>query len=57
MVEMMREYGGDDAISLAREALAKGADTPTVLATACRRSEVTGADLLAYLAHRLKIEE
>ena len=57
MVEMMREYGGDDAISIAREALASGADTPGVLARACRRSEVTGADLLAYLAHRLKMDD
>lgn len=53
MVEMMRELGGDEAISVAREALASGADTEAVLARACRRSEVTGADLLSFLARRL----
>lgn len=57
MVELMRDFGGEDAISVAREALAAGADTPTVLAKASRRNEVTGADLLSYLARRLRVEE
>jgi hypothetical protein len=34
-------------------AFASGADTPTALARACHREEVTGKDLLDFLERRL----
>jgi hypothetical protein len=53
MVELMRAMGGDGSIAVALAAFQSGADTPTALARACRRTEVTGEDLLAYLGRRL----
>jgi hypothetical protein len=53
MVEMMRDAGGEQALSVAADAFAEGADTPTVLARACRRKEVTGNDLLDFMQRRL----
>jgi tetratricopeptide (TPR) repeat protein len=53
MVEFMRSEDSDRAIHTALEAFQHGADTPTALARACRRSEVTGEDLLHYLEGRL----
>ena len=53
MVELMRELGGDQSIATARAAFQSGADPPTALARACRRSEVTGEDLLTFLSSRL----
>jgi hypothetical protein len=54
MVEMMRELGGDRSVATAVSAFQSGADTPTALARACGRPEVTGADLLQFLERRLK---
>lgn len=53
MVELMRELGGSHAVATALDAFQSGADTPTALARACGRPEVTGADLLAFLERRL----
>jgi len=53
MVELMRECGGDGALDTALAAFASGADTPTALARACHREEVTGKDLLDFLERRL----
>jgi hypothetical protein len=53
MVELMRECGGDEALDTALAAFASGADTPTALARACHREEVTGKDLLDFLERRL----
>ena len=53
LVELMRELGGDASIVTARAAFQSGADTSTALARACRRSEVTGEDLLTFLSRRL----
>jgi hypothetical protein len=54
MVELMRSLGGDASVGTALQAFLGGADTPAALARACRRNEVTGSDLLDYLAKRLK---
>jgi hypothetical protein len=54
MVELMRELGGDAAISTALAAFQEGADTPVALARACGRNEVTGEDLLDFLERRLR---
>lgn len=53
MVELMRDLGGEGSISTALAAFQAHADTPTALARACGRAEVTGADLLAFLERRL----
>jgi hypothetical protein len=53
MVELMRECGGDAALDTALAAFESGADTPTALARACHREEVTGEDLLDFLERRL----
>lgn len=53
MVELMRELGGDRSVSIALLAFQSGADTPTAMARACGRFEVTGADLLQFLERRL----
>ena len=53
LVELMRELGGDASIATARAAFQTGADTPTTLARACRRSEVTGEALITFLSARL----
>ncbi len=53
MVEFMRAQGGDGSVATAVQAFLAGADTSTALARACRRTEVTGADLLDYLGKRL----
>jgi hypothetical protein len=53
MVELMRAQGGDASVAAALQAFLSGADTSTALARACRRSEVTGGDLLEFLGTRL----
>lgn len=53
LVELMRELGADASIATARAAFQSGADTPTALARACRRSEVTGEELITFLSARL----
>lgn len=54
LVEYLRETGGDGAIAEAIRAFGDGADTATALARGCRRPEVTGSDLLAFLSRRLE---
>jgi hypothetical protein len=53
MVELMRSMGGDASIPIAIAAFQAGAATPAALSKACGRAEVTGADLLDYIAGRL----
>jgi hypothetical protein len=53
LVDYLRETAGEGAIAEALRAFREGADTPTALARASHRPEVTGADLLEYLARRL----
>ncbi len=53
MVEMMRSLGGDASISKALGAFHGGADSATALAVACGRSEVTGTDLIDFIAQHL----
>src|SRR3954464_14550665 len=49
MVEMLKDRGGTSAIATAVQGFRQGADTQTVLARICGRSEVTGGDLLEFL--------
>jgi hypothetical protein len=53
LVDYLRETAGEGAIAEALRAFREGADTPTALARASHRAEVTGADRLEYLARRL----
>ncbi len=53
LVELIRELGGAFAVPEAIRAFREGATTPTVLARASQRPEVTGADLVEFLKRRL----
>lgn len=56
MIDCLTETCGSNALKSALAAFQNGANTAQALATACGRTEVTGARLLAYLAGRLERE-